>query len=224
MFATCPNFRDLGGLRTAEGAVVRRGRLFRSSGLHDLSGADAAGVCGLDITTVIDLRAPFELDEHGTGALYELARAPRHVHAPIFLEVPGHWVGEASWADPDRVAGIYLEMTDLGRDSIRRVFGLLGQEETYPAVFHCMAGRDRTGVLAALLLSVLGVPRDAIEADYVRTREALPEPPVHDGVMHRFLDGLADRYGSAQTYLGDLGVGADDLASLRTALLEAPGG
>jgi protein-tyrosine phosphatase len=168
------NFRDLGGYRTSDGRQVRRHTVFRSAHLGSLTEADRAQLGRLGVRTIVDLRGVNEAAEtphaiEGLGA--------RIVGAHI---EPG--VGERiRSAVADGSATPYLMMqflTDHYRDYPRRcapgfrtLFATLSDGTHRPLVFHCTAGKDRTGFASALLLTLLGVPWDTVLEDYLRTNE-----------------------------------------------------
>jgi protein tyrosine/serine phosphatase len=140
------------------------------------------------------------------------------------------------------LASRYLEMLDQGASSIISALDTIADADCLPLVFHCSAGKDRTGVLAAVLLSVLGVSDDDIAADYALSRGAMREladwvrterpesyetmaaqppawldaPPV---AMRRFLAKARTTYGSLTEYVIASGFGADGVAALQTTLL-----
>jgi protein-tyrosine phosphatase len=150
-------FRDFAGLRTEDGRQIRSGRIFRSSGLEELSDADVELlVRTIGLATVIDLRDAAEADLDGVGPLS--AAGLRYWHVPF--TPPDASRPKGTLLDRYRA---YLEQ---GRPAIRRVFELIAGEAALPAVFHCLVGKDRTGIVSALLLGALGVSREAIIADY----------------------------------------------------------
>jgi len=168
------NFRDLGGHRAADGRTVRRGAVFRSAHLGGLTDADRAALAGLGVKTIVDLRGVSEAAE--TPHLVE-GLACRIVGAHI---EPG--VGEKiRGAVADGTANPFLMMqflTDHYRDYPRRcapgfrtLFATLSDGTHRPLVFHCTAGKDRTGFASALLLTLLGVPWDDVMEDYLRTND-----------------------------------------------------
>lgn len=216
----CPNFRDLGGHQTSDGRRVRTGRVFRSDSLHALTDDDAAALREVGVVTVYDLRTRAEIDEHGVGPLYDGQQAARYVHAPLFETTPEHWLASTEPHNSARVGREYFEMLELGADSIRRVVADLGDEDNLPAVFHCMAGRDRTGTMAAVLLSTLGVDDDAIAADYGVTGERLPDEGLVSGAVDVLLARVEREHGSAAGYLRSVGVTNDQIQALRRSLLE----
>ena len=238
---TCVNFRDLGGYRTATGGGVRRRRLFRSDSLHQLSDADLEVARGLGLRTVIDLRSHSELEQVGA---YPVARHPVDLrHLPVFASRQQMERLLEGWT-PDAPPGLlYLSMAELGPSSIAETLRLLSRPETYPAVFHCTAGKDRTGIVAALVLGLLGVPEEEILDDYALSQQALggirrTEAMVSAvtnidfdrlprevrgadrATMAGFLALLDRRYGSVRGYVASLGVGEDVVAALAAQLVE----
>lgn len=233
-FTTLFNFRDLGGHRTGDGRVVRHRRVYRSDSLHRLDDVDRPIYRALNIRTVIDLRRPEEVKHFGrvpdfTGQIY------RHIHPEHrnWLEIPyDERLGLARY-----LADRYLEMADTGRDGLAAAVGLIAEETAAPVVVHCVAGKDRTGIVCALTLALLGVDDDDIAADYARSTEAskrlhahlratLPEvelpPPFLSSpaeAMLLFLAELRQRHGSVEGYLRDAGLGAAEFTALRTHLL-----
>ncbi|MSW82989.1 MAG: hypothetical protein F2840_17840, partial [Actinobacteria bacterium] len=153
------NVRDIGGYRTADGGVVRRGMLFRASSLHRLDDEGAWAEFGAG--TAIDLRydrerLAFPLPEFITGT----------VNTPF---LPNDWDADpVTRALPaaEFLASVFRDMVDFGGDTVRTVLARLASADAYPAVFFCMAGKDRTGVLAAVLLALLGVSDDDIVRDF----------------------------------------------------------
>ena len=243
LFEACFNFRDLGGYETVDGKRVRWNMLFRSDALHRLTPADAQMFASMGLRTVIDLRSRAELDTHGAAP-----EASGHAwfHLPMLDDMklappePGTEQPRREGLDPGEV---YLMIAERFSASIARIFKLLSRPEAYPAVFHCTAGKDRTGILAALLLEVLGVPDPVIGDDYALTelarerttawikvnepdyaaylaqiplefRKATPEKIV------AFLELLRAKYRSVPEFLTGVGVTGDDLDSLCGQLLE----
>lgn len=235
------NFRDLGGYATADGRVVRRGRLYRSDTLHRLTPGDLERLRGLDLRTVVDLRAADELEQHGAG---RLAGHEVVVHnLPMFDDTRSlGFEGVTAEDAVGKLAALYVQMVERGGGSLARTVELLAEPGALPAVFHCMAGKDRTGIVAGLLLDTLGVPDDVIAADYAITTGAMQRaaawmqanapdalPPSQypawvldspSATMLRFLAQVRDRHGSARGLLTDAGVAPATLDRLTDALLE----
>jgi protein-tyrosine phosphatase len=173
-----PNFRDLGGHMTKDGHSVRRGLVFRSGHLAELSDRDVQRLTDLGLRTVVDFRREFEVALYGRDRLPPDARLVALPIAAAEMDEPTHDVirrGDFT-ALPD--------LSEASRDFIRHnteslgaFLHLLAETENLPLVFHCIGGKDRTGVAAALVLAILGVPWARIRADYLRTNELL-EPKV----------------------------------------------
>jgi protein-tyrosine phosphatase len=168
------NFRDLGGYRTADGRTIRRRAVFRSAHLGSLTGEDRVALVGLGVRTIVDLRG-----------INEAAETPHLIDGVDCRVVGAHiepQLGEKIRdAITDGSATPYLMMqflTDHYRDYPRRcapgfrtLFATLSDGTHRPLVFHCTAGKDRTGFASALLLTLLGVPWDTVMDDYLRTNE-----------------------------------------------------
>ena len=245
------NFRDLGGYPARDGRTTRWGRLFRADALHELTPGDVGLLLDLGLRTIVDLRTERELARSGRGllepedvAFHHLAVVQEGVRADGTSD--GAAAGEAMAAPAptgDDLAERYLWYLEVGRSPLVEALTLLGGEEWYPLVFHCAAGKDRTGVLAALTLEILGVDRDVIVADYVITAERLrfimdrwresdpafaarmAEVPasrfsVEAPTMEGFLDQLGDRFGGARSWALDAGVPAEALNRMADLLLE----
>lgn len=234
------NFRDLGGYPTSEGRTVRWNRLYRADAVHRLPDAELDVLAGRGVRTIVDLRTASEL-EH--GHLHDDGRGLQHVH----LDVLG-----ATWkpdelpddADAAQVLGdLYIAMLTVGSGALRDALVLLADPDRLPAVFHCAAGKDRTGVLAAMILSLLGVDDEVIVADYAisganmdrlveRLRRDRPEalttmneqpsaylaaPPA---AMERFLAHVRSEFGSLPDWVRANGVTQSSIDALRAGLLD----
>jgi hypothetical protein len=162
----CNNFRDLGGYPTANGASLRWRALFRADGLHHLTERGVATVRDeLGIREIVDLRSSGEIDLDGRGPL--AAEEVRFHHLPLFD-------GEISpeqrrQSDDISLGDRYAMMLRFASGPIARVIETLARVDA-PAVFHCAAGKDRTGVLSAVILGALDVRDEVIVADYAATR------------------------------------------------------
>ena len=181
-FEGCVNFRDLGGYRTADGLEVGWRRLFRADGLHRLTEADRRQLIDLGVATVIDLRTVDEAEQRGR---FPVADGPGALRRPAPDRRPALHRGDAV-VGRGLVRGLPLRPDGVrGRSRPDRGLRRPGRRGTpCPAVFHCSAGKDRTGVLSALILAFLGVPDETIVEDY-----ALSGP-----AMERLLDRLKEEY------------------------------
>jgi protein-tyrosine phosphatase len=238
------NFRDIGGVTTRAGGLVRPGLIYRSASPQFLSTPDAARlveVTGLRV--VIDLRFDAEAAAEGSGGLAAVAGVRRH-HVPI-IGAGGDAITQAVRAGEadDLLGGYYASYLERSGDAFADVFRAIAAPDALPVLLHCAVGKDRTGTVVALLLSLLGVPDDAIVADYARTAPNMPalmallaESPTygpsmlepdeddplakaHPDSMWAFLELLAARYGSAEQYLIGAGLEAHVIDALRGRML-----
>jgi protein tyrosine/serine phosphatase len=161
--AGCFNFRDLGGYQTSDGGRIRWKQLYRADGLTQLSDQDCSVLTELGLATVIDLRTADEVDTRGRFPV-ETVEVDYH-HLPLSDRIPGT-EEIRDWGEPQFVVARYRELLSGGAPSIARAIELLASPGSLPAVFHCSAGKDRTGVLAAVVLGCLGVPDGSIVEDY----------------------------------------------------------
>jgi protein tyrosine/serine phosphatase len=237
----CYNFRDLGGYHTEAGRTLRTGRVFRSDGLQHLTAKDLDHLVGtLRLGAVIDLRGDDEVLEDGSGTIVEREVVVHRV--PLFRETRSSSArGGVRTSQLANMGELYFMMLEAAREPIARVVELLA-DSTVPTVFHCAAGKDRTGVISALLLSLAGVPEDTIVADYALSRsnidqinarlaasgsyqrfmEDLPTG-AYDAdpeAMRCFLAKLRDRFGSVSGWAADAGIAAAIQQRLRSRLLD----
>ncbi|WP_432174517.1 tyrosine-protein phosphatase [Streptomyces sp. Tue6028] len=238
-FRRLHNFRDLGGRTTADGRTVRPGRLFRADSLGKLEGDDWDRFLSLGIRTVIDLRYPWEIDAKG--------RVPEHpslaYHNLSIEHRPYDQAALTPSVDPGPyLAARYAEVAADGVAEIRATLELIATADEGPVVFHCASGKDRTGLVAALVLSLLGVAEDAVVEDFTLTerataalradwRAANPDRSLTwpgygrapAEVMTGFLAGLTSRHGSVEGYVRNaLGLDTAFVERLRAALLDGP--
>ncbi|HXK23886.1 MAG TPA: tyrosine-protein phosphatase [Myxococcota bacterium] len=233
----CLNFRDLGGYASADGRTLRRGLLFRSDALHLLTQNDVARIRDeLRIGAIVDLRSTKELDSEGRGPLEQLPI--RFHHLPLFDGFDAK--AAAAMREQMGLADRYFRLAEYARGPIASVVETLAESDA-PAVYHCAAGKDRTGILSAVLLGILGVPDEVIVADYALTAEAidaihsrllrsegyqnmlsaLPPDTMHAEAktMISFLAQMRSRYGSLRDFAEDAGVSSRAIANLEERLL-----
>ena len=234
----CVNFRDLGGYLNSQGKTVRWRRLFRSDALQDMTSADATlALDELGIVLVVDLRNTSEANRDGRGPLPDLGVDYRHY--PLLDsrgEIPPFTGGNVV----ERLSTTYQWLLHNSGAGIAEAIDSIGDEleSGSGAVFHCSAGKDRTGVLAALFLEVLGVDQQSITGDYLLTNEVI------EGIVQRikaiernatptaqtlaaqpkafeaYQETLRNDFGGAESFLLGNGLTEERLASLRRSLLE----
>jgi len=173
-----PNFRDLGGYPGRDGRPVRWQRLFRSDHLADLTAADHARLAPLQLARTFDFRGV----EERAAAPYHLSGATQHSLAiePTVVQRMNEVVDAGHALTAPMVTALMHELyRNLVNDRADRFAELFDHllESDAPSVFHCTAGKDRTGVAAALVLLALGVPRDVVRQDYLLTNALAPDPP-----------------------------------------------
>lgn len=241
------NLRDIGGYVTTDGKRVRRGLVLRGASLANLSDAEAAQLAEMGLKVVCDLRTPQEIalapDRVPPGAQYW--------HVPM-LQLENRWREAACMVLIPHYLGtltrqIYINMVDKQRHHLAMLYRAWMQPENLPTLVHCSAGKDRTGVVVALLLRVLGVPEEVVLADYSHTNDffeyirelstdliaglrrlglrqeditpLLIADPANLEATLRHIDAA---YGGVEGYFRTaLGFNDADLAALRAAFLES---
>lgn len=229
------NFRDMGGYRGSDGRRVRWRRLLRTAEHHRMSEADAERVQReVGLATVIDLRAAGE-------ATHELEPGPL-VTPLVTRHVFG--MGDPKAKYRAREAGDwtpnFVGTLESGASQWAQAIEVLSHEEAYPVLFHCVTGKDRTGVLAALILNLIGVDDETIVEDYglsqrgmdalvasmrargIITPDETPNPAlaVVPQAMRDMLDALREQDGDARGFLLRHGVEAATLERIPDLLLE----
>ncbi len=248
------NVRDVGGLPTEDGGQTLYGRLLRSENLQELSPADVAKlVGGIGVTTVVDLRTTGEVELEGPGPL-DAVPTVRHAYHPVLPALGSRTDAGAealllrkreedrSRFPDDTMCGHYLGYLEDRPDEVTGALRSIAASEG-AAIVHCAAGKDRTGVIVALALSVAGVEPEAIVADYMATEERIEEiierlarsrtyasdvtsRPVRAHApraetMKSFLEQLHARYGGLPRWLAAHGFTGDEAGRLRAKLRQA---
>lgn len=232
------NIRDLGGLVTVDGRVVRSGRVLRSDNPKALT--DTGREQFLDLVApgvVIDLRIPMEVSREG----YDLGPRVRVVNCPM---MPQSGVNDEQIAAGacDNLVDDYMRQIKVNAPYVAEVLSIIADPVNLPVVIHCTAGKDRTGISVAMLLDILGVSHEHIAADYhVTTKNMAPvverirSAPVFkenglayapdwifasdEETMLAFLERMTDTYGGAAAWALEHGMTSDQLDSLRASLL-----
>lgn len=238
------NFRDLGGYPTRDGRTTRWRRFYRSDSLHALTPADHAALQDLGVTLVLDLRTSVEVARDGripgAGEAFTWHHVPltEEQHNP---QAPRVYAGSADLRLHER----YHAMALAGAPRLVEAIATLATASATPgegaAVFHCAAGKDRTGMVAAVLLDLAGVPDEVIAQDYLQTNQHLAgvyerlsripayaleqqeRPDLRLGVREEFilefLAGLRREAGSVEGFLLEAGLDRQAPDLLRRALL-----
>jgi len=231
----CVNARDLGGYPTADGRQTRWGAVVRSDSLAALTPAGRDALLAYGVRAVVDLRLPAEIAEYPNPFAEPADHGVAYTNVSI--------VDPAAGFPPDTItlAENYLWSLDRFHDLVATAMAAIANAPDGAVLFHCAAGKDRTGLISALLLALVDVPDPAVAADYALTAECLRprnEAWLENGpgdrderaallarfaptaeVMLEVLDDLSERYGGVEPYLLEAGVTAADIARLRARLL-----
>ncbi len=231
------NIRDLGGYATQAGPTRWR-RLLRADGLHRMNQEGVAQLHGLGVRTVIDLRRHHELatQPNPTNGHPGIA----YVHISLFDKLDVAEATAPETDEPNVLLSLYRRALAERGEEIRQILTTIAEADGL-VLFHCTAGKDRTGVIAALLLALAGVSEQDIVADYALTKSQIA--PLLDAIqqrvtargedmnrykallecepetMQQFLDHLAEHHGGVNRYLVGIGVTETITARLRARLL-----
>lgn len=239
-FQDLRNVRDLGGHTTRDGRMIRHGWWFRGASLHRVTGADVDALRALGIRTAIDLRTIAELEEH--GAFPTAATGIEVRHCPLIAQ---------NWARRDDIDGEdaaisylverFVEMLASGGDAVADTVRTLADPRGGPVITYCTAGKDRTGVLTAIVMDLVGVADDDIADEFHRSdavargmfhwsdaadqgdmsvsRQAPAVAAAPPGAILGFLAEGRRQYGSMTAYVERYGVDEATIKRLREALL-----
>jgi protein-tyrosine phosphatase len=236
----CLNVRDLGGHPTEDGGETRMGAVVRADSVRRLTGAGWQSLVDYGIRRIVDLRLASELEEDPPGDV-----PVEVVHISFLEDVPVERQIEifTRWIDaPDDVVATrdgYLEMLDTYRGNVAAAISAVASAPDGGVLIHCMGGKDRTGLVAALLLRLCGVPVADIAVDYGLSAENIKplwQQWVEDAgdekerelrrrlsaspsaAMSQVLDTLERDHGSVETYLLDAGVSQAELELVRSRM------
>lgn len=233
------NVRDLGGYATGTGAITRWRSILRADGLHLLTASDIHTLLGEGLLTVIDLRNAHEIALEANP--FHADRRVRYHNTPLFsalapIEAAGTGPG------PFDMAARYCDAIDTCQQAIAKVLRIIADAPEGLVLFHCSAGKDRTGVISAILLAIAGVEEDTIIEDYALTAaiavpliKRLREKALRNGIdpalvelflasdpatMRAMLDHVRKAHGGLLAYAEHIGLSSADLEKLRRRILE----
>ena len=241
------NVRDLGGYQTSDGRTTRWNVFLRADSMHKLPPKSQAALIDYGIRTVIDLRKSTELEEK-PNVFSDPSPQVKYYHQEL---IGTQSMGEVADSPPPedlpaKRAWGYAAILDHRSAQVRETLATLSAPGARPALFHCAGGTDRTGIIAALILGIGGVPAETIAEDYTlsarhlvhlfadeekvqieagsplkeytwkRFREELCTPEV----MLMMLQHLAEKYGGIEAYMRTIGVTDGQIGSLREAIVE----
>jgi protein-tyrosine phosphatase len=212
----CYNVRDLGGLSTTDGARTRRGALVRADSVGRLTEQGRAAVEEYGIRTIIDLRFGVEVRDDPSPFL-DHARIVSH-NLPLNPNDVSVTRSLAAQRDSDipYPATVNIAYLATHQAQIAAIMRAIAEAPEGGILFHCHAGRDRTGLIAALLLALVGVPAETITADYVLSFSTLAE------TMDATLSHLESAYGGVAEYLRAAGVTEQEISHIRDRLRDEP--
>jgi protein-tyrosine phosphatase len=252
---TVPNLRDVGGYKTASGATVARGIAYRSDTFNPMSAGEIKKLERLGLKNDYDLRTVSEVkampDEMPPGVKYHLLNvlADEKGAAAAELEALLHQPKKANVVlGGGKIEAMFMQVyrafitLPSAKESYRALFRDLADPQMAPGVFHCTTGKDRTGWAAAALLTLLGVPKETVLADYMRTNDytlpqfrhaidafvagggersiALAVLGVKPEYLEASLDEMQKQYGSIEKYFSEgLGIDAVGQQALRERFL-----
>jgi protein-tyrosine phosphatase len=232
------NFRDLGGMPTVDGGRTRAGLLFRSDTLQALTEEDVRVLThDFGVQMVVDLRSGSEAVEQGRGPLAD--------QSVCYVNIPLRDLAVEDGRDPgDQTLGFYLAHLGAPTPQLTMTVEILAATAGRPTVLHCAAGKDRTGLVTAMVLRLVGVEDDAVVADYMETAKNMPRivsrlrdwprysrhmdtvpAAVYRAEEHTirgFLRALDEEYGGARAWAAARGVAPGAVDRLRDAMVERP--
>jgi protein-tyrosine phosphatase len=245
-FRSLMNFRDIGGVTASGNKKVKTGLIFRSANPDRISRRDLEKLSAFNIRTFIDLRAPHELKknivsiDHAEKLLLPLdfqLRTRERLRPVIYRKDAQPIIAEIS-------NDLYLEILDASVGIIGQIMNVLAAPGGTPVLIHCQAGKDRTGIVSAIILLALGVDRNLILDDFMRSNEALLPFfkrlfiirtifslgffPYRNmlyavTVKKRNIESILDRidhfYGGIEAFLGKAGISESSLAVIKEKFL-----
>lgn len=236
----CYNFRDLGGYPTQDGRTVKWRRLFRSDNHYHLTNEDVEYVANtLGVVTVVDLRTPDEFRKDASRA--NTIPSAQYHNIPFLQELATGGLMNTDQDPVERYATAYLGILRNAGNHIARALTTLATGDSLPAVFHCSAGKDRTGLLSALVLGMLGVSKETIIEDYAITNQVIDQiihrlsaapgnehlksrPAAYfqaqPEVMERVFAEISSVYGDVVSYVRAQGVAESSIAQIQKDLLD----
>ncbi|MBQ7529235.1 tyrosine-protein phosphatase [bacterium] len=200
------NTRDLGGLPASSGMYVKEGVIYRSGTLCYIDNDDAEVLKGKKIKSVIDLRTSGEIEREGRDIAAFTDSLDKVYNCPLLCTA-----GCYEWAYVS-----YIKKHN--HESIAKFFHILADQNNYPVLFHCSAGKDRTGILAALLLELLGTPRSIIMDDYLQSQRNSEGLKV-DKEWLQTVFMFVDKEGGVEQFLKNRGVSSEDMRKIKEQLL-----
>jgi protein-tyrosine phosphatase len=232
------NVRDCGGYLTREGRAVKWGVLFRADGLHRLTREGQAALLGYGVQTIIDLRRSEEL-KTAPNVFADSSDVQYH-HVSLLVDEAFHAEPQR---DPEPLVVMYRRILDERQEQVYKALSTFAGPAGLPGLMHCTAGKDRTGLITALLLALVGVPHETIVADYALTSTYLGDGFIEDIKQRALQRGFTweqyaplvacppenmaqtllhidEAYGGVSPYLRHIGLSQAQLSRLYEGLLD----
>ena len=233
------NIRDLSGYKSASGGTIPWRRFLRSDSLHRLEKGETHRLHGVGLNKVIDLRTPAEISEKPNS--FSNFAEVEFLNLPLFDDLSPSALSKTRRPGDDPLLSFYMAALDTRGSAIRSILSEIAAVERGAVLFNCTAGKDRTGIIAALLLGLADVSQDQIVADYALTAELIPDLVTEflalsrarggdtesyarllrspAATMARTLEKIETRHGSIPGYLKSIGMPAPEIDLLRAKLL-----
>lgn len=234
------NVRDLGGYINKNNCELMKGRILRSDSLHALDDEDVKKLLsyGEGVNCVIDLRSPYEIQKEPN--VFALNNETMYHSIPLYDNVQSN---EIQRDFPESLCSIYIRILEDSRKQIAQVLRIISKNTCGCTLFNCTAGKDRTGVIAMLILSLADVDERVIVSDYETSAKNM-EPVFHimkeqmkkkgyfmpehllgsdSAEMEKTFDYLNEKYGGASGYLATLDIEKEELDSLKRLLTNMNG-
>ena len=245
-FKSVLNFRDIGGIVSEGNKLIKNGVVFRSANIDRISKSDIRKLHKLNIKTIIDLRAQYERKKHfktinnieKVSLSLDFEKTTREKLKPVLFKKNSEQIIS------DISNSLYLEILDAAQPTIKQILEILLSPDRCPILIHCQAGKDRTGIICALLQLALKADSQSIIGDYLKSNEALmpyfkkiltirkilsfgffPSDTILFAITLRqrniesILDRINNHYGGIEGYLNSSGISAVQLAKLREKLV-----
>lgn len=224
------NARDLGGISTENGGKTRSGRFIRGAALHHITAKGMAQMKELGIKHVVDLRSVAESERNPD--ITDLTKLSVPMLDNMQSKITDFKSGQGAIEFPDSIDGLYYLMIDTHKDEFKNLFKYFAANPDDGMFYHCSIGKDRTGVTSMLLLSIAGVSREDIVADYNLSKPLEGNGPgdnpnvpayVYEApkvAMENTLDWLEEKYGGPLGYLKHIGVTGEEIETIRKSMLE----
>ncbi len=237
----CYNARDVGGYPTREGGQTRDHALVRADNLYHLTAAGRAALVDYGVRTIIDLRFPEELEQRPNPFADPAVHNHTLTYHSLPLLGPASAESEAAYKAANSNCERYCVALDYGMPAFARVMNAIAEAPEGTVLVHCHAGRDRTGMVTALLLKLAGVPDETIAEDYAlsdtyikpmndRFLENMQDPRERAKFLHEleiapatmlgFLAHLKEKHGGAEAYLRAAGVSRERIEKIKRKLVE----